>query len=1140
MSNRRANLILGQLRCLATRGIDDLSDRELLERFLDRRDEQAFARLLRRHRPLVQGVALRLVGDWQDAEDVVQATFLVLARRASTLRGRTSAAGWLYRVAYHLALKVRTAATRRRTRERQAPGRVGADPFADIRLREVQAVIDEELAALPERYRAPVLLCCLEATTRDEAARQLGWSLATLKRRLSRGRELLRARLARRGLTLAAALTPTLFAPDCGAAASLLSPNAPSPQARALAEEALQAMTMLKLKIGAVLALAAVVLVTGSGLWMGPPRLEAEAPPSNIAADRPRAEEDQQRSKDRQGDDLPSGARTRLGTVRLRQGSAIYDVALSPDGKTAISVGGPSAVRRWDTATGKELPPLQKETVPNTDVVSYSPDGRLLAAGGTHQIRLWDTSTGKLLRGWWAGGEVTALTFSADGELLASAGPNGGPRLWKTATGEEVARLTEKEAVPSAPRMGAHSLAFSPDGRRLASTYDKYVILWDVNARKEVQRLEGHEGHVHAVAFSPDGKQLASGGADRILRLWDAASGRLLRRLKPRDDTSVRGMYPADDPDVIAALLSADDGDVFLPALPRSGKKPPLLVGLRIQAPITCLRFTPDGRMLLSGSGDPRSSEPQEPHALRIWDLASGKEMALGEHGRGASALALSRDGSLLVSADGSSVRIWDLKARKELRHGEAHQDWIGAIAFSPDGRRVVTGGGDCTVRLWDAITGRLLRTLPRGQDTVKSVAFSPDGRWIAAGHRDGVVCLWDAASGREVWRTHEGGEMWVSFSADGRRLIGAMETMVLVWDSASGEQVRRSRLQHWVGGTRFYRFAVSPDARLLATGDIDTRFFGRGQQRPAVRLWDLASGQALRLLEGHEATIRALAFSPDGKLLATNEDWETRLWDVATGKSLARLRGGGDAVAFSPDGRVLATGGFDDRAHLWEVTTQKERTVFSGHRGYVYALSFTPDGSALASGSADTSALLWNLRDSERRPQPLPAPELEKRWRALADRDAAPAYRAMIDLMARPDQAVGLLRDRVHDVRPPDAERLARLLADLDAERFEVRDNAARQIEAIGELARPALEKALEGKPSLEVRRRVEQLLVSIEPANSPETLRVLRAVEVLEGIGTPEARRVLESLARGSEASRVTRDAKAALTRIGRTVKP
>src|SRR5438552_1696196 len=206
MISGQSTVLLRQIRKLAARGQNPTSDRELLRRFTAQRDESAFAALVERHGGMVLGVCRRILHNGHDAEDASQAAFLVLARKATTPQWQESVAGWLYGVAYRVALKARDAAARRHAHEGRVGPRRAPDPLADITLRELQGMLDEELNCLPEKYRSPVVLCCLEGAARDEAAQQLGWSVQTVKGRLERGRELLRSRLGRRGLSLSVAL----------------------------------------------------------------------------------------------------------------------------------------------------------------------------------------------------------------------------------------------------------------------------------------------------------------------------------------------------------------------------------------------------------------------------------------------------------------------------------------------------------------------------------------------------------------------------------------------------------------------------------------------------------------------------------------------------------------------------------------------------------------------------------------------------------------------------------------------------------------------------------------------------------------------------------------------------------------------
>lgn len=260
---------------LETQAAGERTDRKLLERFATDRDEAAFAALVQRHGPMVLGVCRRVLGDAHEAEDAFQATFLMLARKAAALDRRGSVAGWLFTVAYHLGLRTRAALARRQARERQVQQMPRTEPSADPALR---PLLDQELSRLPEKYRAPLVLCYFEGLSNDEAAEQLGWPAGTVKGRLARARELLRRRLARRGMTLtvaalgpaltghavSAAVPTTLTETTIQAALQFAAGQALAGPAVALAEGGLKAMTMTKLKIAAALLLG-VVAVGGAG-----------------------------------------------------------------------------------------------------------------------------------------------------------------------------------------------------------------------------------------------------------------------------------------------------------------------------------------------------------------------------------------------------------------------------------------------------------------------------------------------------------------------------------------------------------------------------------------------------------------------------------------------------------------------------------------------------------------------------------------------------------------------------------------------------------------------------------------------------------------------------------------------------------
>jgi RNA polymerase sigma factor (sigma-70 family) len=389
------------------------SDRDLLERFAARRDEAAFAELIRRHGPLVLHTCRRVLHDHHAAEDVFQATFLTLARRAGSRDWHDSVANWLYTVAYRLALKVRGDSARRLAREQQtAPRRSAPDPLAEVTGRELCAALDEELQRLPGRYRIPLVLCCLQGIARDEAAQQLGWSLGALKGRLQRGRELLHRRLARRGLCLSAGLATLALLPAAGRASlppRLLAAtqrlvqqeSGAPPHILALAEGVRAGVSVGKLKLLAGMLLLCGVVSSVGWLSLSSPKavpLEgaSRTPPQASGAD------SRQPTTDRHGDPLPAGAVARLGTLRFRHGANINAVAFAPDGKTVASAGLDNVLRVWDSVTGKELAQFEDKSAPQSAAqlfcAAFSPDGKTLASGGnSRRVYLWDRVAGKQL-----------------------------------------------------------------------------------------------------------------------------------------------------------------------------------------------------------------------------------------------------------------------------------------------------------------------------------------------------------------------------------------------------------------------------------------------------------------------------------------------------------------------------------------------------------------------------------------------------------------------------------------------------------------------------------------------------------------------------------------------------------------------
>jgi RNA polymerase sigma factor (sigma-70 family) len=1165
----------------ASPGADGQTDRELLRRFAARRDEAAFRALLGRHGPMVLRVCRRRLGNAHDAEDVFQATFLVLARKAASVRWRRSVASWLYEVANRLARESWRRAGRRRAYESRVPPAPPADPLSEITGRELLALLDEELLRLPEKYRAPMVLCCLEGDSGEEAARRLGCSLSSLRRRLGRGRELLLLRLSRRGVTLSAgafaavllaegaapAAVPAGLADSALEAVALAAAgNAASvpPEAARLAEAVVRRMSATRLRLAAALVLALGALSAGAGLIAyradaglpaedPPPARPAAAasadPPKPVAA-APKPAADAGPPRDLLGDPLPPGAVARLGTSRLRGNRCIF----LPDGRRLLRERSDGGLQIFEAPTGKPLAVISGTSVPDRrsivgSTVGFTRDGKLLAAvcwGG--RCGIWETATGKRVR-WLESGKFYSIVhcdFSPDDKLLAVGTDPDGKGKDNAVGVYEVASGKRLFTTPGT------NCAFAPDGRSL--------VAWNGYGGDGTARRVAVPGGEVLTTFSYMPNFFDLGGRSDGVWFFDIPPSHAVRAINVASG-EVRHTF---------------DG-------PGGGHEKPVYV-----------RHVAGRRELIVVA--------TEPPAVWCWDLETGKELWQARLPAPGHYPTLSGDGNTLVTAeDSGDVRVWDATTGKERRSFRAGTiGHSGQIAVSPDGRTVATksagspANASSSVAFWDAATGQLLSDLPGHASGITAAAFAPDGATVYTAGRDRTLRAWDAATGRERSRTEAEPATELVVSPDGKTLYAAQANggSVRVLDAGTGRAVREvaafkkalvgmaltadgkrlvaagrdgepgegfsirvcdartgAVLREFGGPDAVEQLAVRPDGEAVATSHVGQRVVLRDGDGKKLSEQVGRGRRATFWVKGETPyRIGSLGLSPDGRWLAfSDQEAGVVLVNARTGRETGRAKPGvyyqinpaqyevRDVLAFAPDGKTLAWSGIESTPDVFLIEARSAgiRRRLRGDSIAVQRLAFSPDGSRLLSSGPDGAALVWDVSGRPAgAPEALPADRVAGWWDLLADDDARRAYGAMQEMAAHPAAAVALLRGKLKPVRALEPAKLATLLDRLDGPEFKDREAASVEVVALGEVTEPRLRELARSSASLEVRRRAEDALERIEAGR----LRPERAVEVLETISAAGARQLLREWAGGMPGAARTADAAGALARLTR----
>ena len=970
------------------------NDVELIHRILDG-DETAFSTLIEKYQKQVHALAWRKIGDFHIAEEITQDTFLKVYQKLTTLRKPQRFAGWLYVIttrccqAWLRKKQIQTESIEEIESEELEPeaySRYIAEEKTKVTVEAQRRIVKKLLTTLPESERTVITLHYFAEMTCEEMSEFLGVSVNTIKSRLRRARN----RLKKEEPMIREAISNFQISPNLTKnimeEITRLKPTAPSvskPLIPWVISAASAVLMVLMLGIGS----------QDLARFQQPYSLDAQSERAIELVDAPivqnvdakpdvrnqlgersdttgRGNGNGKEANQVLGDEgdytqrnLPERAKARLSKGRIN------GINFSPDG-TQITVASATGVWIYDVHTGAELALLTDHTS-RTGKVVFSPDGRTLATGSNSKILLWNTATGKLLKTFEIeDGVVKALRIIDDGKTLRCDYYDGSVRLWDITTGvKKDFRPTPPRGLRETPRrIGEYEVEAvdlylnNVDNKGVFAIGDVYGNIWlaDAMTGRHLKTLQGHKECISKLIFSPDGTLLVSADYDNVPpRLWDVTTGKLLKML-----TKDLGIYnrhilnfSKDGKTLACSATSAkawsrkiELWDVATKTLRTTLSK------TKLDSKFGQLAFSPDSKTVA------RANQNGE---IQVWDVNTGEELSSfkTKHTHGSTTLAFSSDSNILASGQGKTIKLWDTFNFTELSDRIDTDTGFITMVLSPNGG-TLTGVSDFTLKI---------------KSGIDSIIESVHGR----------LHVWETHTGNKLSEvpieSHKGdvpehpGANFTGFSSigmygstvfskNGHMLATAINKRgdhMLLTNPNSEWADNQFTVHLWAvpyekshatlkGHTKKINvLAFTPNGKMIASGSDDG----------TIRVWDTGTGTQMLNIPSRKTD--SLAFSEDGKILASSDPVNIQLWDVGTGTQLKSLKAKNDSVtvlAFSTDSDVLACGNRDGIIRLWDLSNGNELTTFKGHVDRINALSFSPDGKMLASGSTDGAIFLWGI----------------------------------------------------------------------------------------------------------------------------------------------------------------------------------